>query len=125
MIIVNLYIAGNKKTLIESCSLHAGGFTIQSALSFAAAFVLISIGISIFSFAGYKYHPLPEEDQTALSDAYHRQQVGNRSTASELKDLTAHGDFGTSRPSTNEEDVETRTDTRTADVMIRQRPDTV
>ena len=39
----------------------AGGFTIASALSFASAFLLVSIGICIFSLTGNKYDPLIEE----------------------------------------------------------------
>ena len=51
---------------ITILNLFAGGFSAPSAISFASAFVLVSVGISIFSLTGYSYERLPPEEQEVL-----------------------------------------------------------
>lgn len=46
-------------------SFLAGGFSTPAALSFASAFILVSIGITIFSLTGYNYERLPPEEQAS------------------------------------------------------------
>ena len=42
--------------------LLAGGFSTPSAISFASAFLLVCVGITMFSLTGYSYKKLPAEE---------------------------------------------------------------